>query len=135
LWCSQCDDHPENNLAKFLKRILWCSQFDNHPENNLAKFGCILDTKFRKKKNRILLYSWLPSGTYHSNLMIWNCFSFEIWRIWVIYSMKNHKCMDQNHFFQVEKFAKNSPVKKNHCCELFEGVYEYYLSHPTYNGS
>jgi len=51
-WCSQFDNHPENNLAKFLKRILWCSQFDNHPENNLAKFGCILDTKFRKKKEQ-----------------------------------------------------------------------------------
>ncbi len=34
----------------FLKRILWCSQCDDHPENNLAKFGCILDMKFRKNK-------------------------------------------------------------------------------------
>jgi hypothetical protein len=30
----------------FLKTILWCSQCDNHPENNLAKFGCILDMNF-----------------------------------------------------------------------------------------
>ncbi len=42
----------------------------DHPENNLAKFGYILEIpKFLK--NRIHLYSWLPSGTYHKTLAIW----------------------------------------------------------------
>jgi hypothetical protein len=48
---------------------LWCSQSDDHPENNLAKFGYIPDMKVNR--NRSLLYSWLLTETYHENLMIW----------------------------------------------------------------
>jgi hypothetical protein len=44
---------------------LLCSQSGNHSENNLAKFGYVLDMEVGKKK--ILLYSWLPTGTYHKN--------------------------------------------------------------------
>jgi hypothetical protein len=41
----------------YLKRILWCSQRDDRPENNLAKFGCILDMNFLfKKKTEFLGY-------------------------------------------------------------------------------
>ncbi len=47
----------------FLFRILACSQSDNHPENNLAKSGYVLDMII--DKNRIFLYSLLPTGTYH----------------------------------------------------------------------
>jgi hypothetical protein len=38
----------------------------------LDKFGYILDMKVRGVggKKRILLYSWLPTGTYHKNLAI-----------------------------------------------------------------
>jgi hypothetical protein len=39
-------------------------------QNNLAKCGYIPDMKVLIKKNRILLYSWLPTGTYHKNLVI-----------------------------------------------------------------
>jgi hypothetical protein len=40
------------------------------PENNLAKFGYALNMKVqgKKKEKEILLYSWLPTGTYHKNL-------------------------------------------------------------------
>jgi len=55
----------------FVLRILWCSQSGDHPENNLAKFRYILDMEVGKK-NRIPLYSWPHTGTYHKNLVIWN---------------------------------------------------------------
>jgi hypothetical protein len=55
---------------------LLCSQSGDHPENSLAKFKYILEMKVGKKRERerekILLYSWLPIGTYHNNLMILN---------------------------------------------------------------
>ncbi len=67
---------------------MWCSQTGNDSENNFAKFGYILDMKVGKK--RIFLYSWLPAGTYHKNLAIWNFFFFKIWRSWVFsFSMRN----------------------------------------------
>jgi hypothetical protein len=49
---------------------LCCRQIVNCPENNLAKFGYTLDMKVggKKKIKKILLYSWLPTGTYHKNL-------------------------------------------------------------------
>jgi hypothetical protein len=34
---------------------------------------------------RILLYSWLPTGNYHKNLVIWRGKKFEIWWIWVFF--------------------------------------------------
>jgi hypothetical protein len=37
--------------------------------------------KFKKEKKQILLYSWLPTKTYHKNLAIWILFCFEIWQI------------------------------------------------------
>jgi len=49
--------------------VLACRQSGDHSENNLAKFGYILDMKVgKKKRERILLYSWLPTRTYHKNL-------------------------------------------------------------------
>jgi hypothetical protein len=54
--------------AGFLLRILLCSQSGDHPENYLAKFGYIPYIKVGK--NKILLYSWLPPGTYHQNVAI-----------------------------------------------------------------
>ncbi len=41
--------------------------------------------KFKKE----LLYSWLPTGTYYKNLVIWKIYFLEIWQIWVISFMKN----------------------------------------------
>jgi hypothetical protein len=38
------------------------SQSGDHSENHFAKFGYTLDTKV-KKQHRILVYSWLPTGT------------------------------------------------------------------------
>ncbi len=34
--------------------ILWCSQSDDHPKNNLAKFGYLLDMKIEKNQNLVL---------------------------------------------------------------------------------
>jgi hypothetical protein len=56
-------------LPGFLLRILWCSQSGDHPESNLANFSYILDTKVGKKKKKFIF--WLPTGTYHKNLVIW----------------------------------------------------------------
>jgi len=47
------------NGTGFLWRILWCSQSDNHPENNLAKFGYIIDMKIRKKTESFYILSYL----------------------------------------------------------------------------
>jgi len=60
-------------------RILWCSQSGDHPENNLTKFGYMIDMKVGKKNN-ILLYSWLPFGSYHKTLATWKK-KIEIWQI------------------------------------------------------
>jgi hypothetical protein len=50
---------------------LACSQIDDHPENNLAKFGYMLDMKVEKKeKNRFYDVLWLPTRSYHKILMI-----------------------------------------------------------------
>jgi len=48
----------------------------------------------KKKKSRILPFSWLPIGTNFQNLAIWVWICifliFKIWRIWVIFfSMVN----------------------------------------------
>jgi hypothetical protein len=67
---------------RFLLRFLWCSQNEDHSQNNLAKFGYILDMKVGKERERILWYSWLQTGTYHKNLANWNLFFFfKIWQI------------------------------------------------------
>jgi hypothetical protein len=65
-----------------------CSQRGDYPENNLANFGYILDMKVGKriKQNPSIFLAtyWilsLKSGDLKNN-------SFEIWRIWVIFSMK-----------------------------------------------
>ncbi len=51
-------------VSKSFLRILWCSQSDDHPENNLAKLGYIYESK-RKEEG------WLPTGTYHQNPAVW----------------------------------------------------------------
>ncbi len=56
--------HPGFHL-----RILLCSQSGERSQNNLAKFGYTLDMEVGGKK--ILLFSWLSTGTYHKNLAIW----------------------------------------------------------------
>jgi hypothetical protein len=43
----------------------------------------------KNKKNRILLYSWLPTATYHKNLAIWQ--------------KKNSKSGEFGPFFFMEK--------------------------------
>jgi hypothetical protein len=60
----------------------------------------------KKKKSRILPFSWLPIGTNHNNLAIWvwisNFLIFKIWRVWVIFFPCLILCIDQNDVFQVE---------------------------------
>jgi len=98
--------------AGFLSRILWCSQSnDIDLKNNLAKFGYILIRK--KKKKKIFLYSWLPTGTYHKILAVWNlflkksgeCGSFFPWKI---------LCVGRNHIFLGWNLAKICQWKKHY---------------------
>ncbi len=102
----------------FLLCILWCSQSGNHPENNLAKFCYILNMKLEIKiKIRILLYFWLPPGTYNNNLVIWLFFSFKIWRIRVIFYPWKTLCIGRSPNFQVEiwqKFATKRNSELDH---------------------
>ncbi len=58
--------------------ILSCGQSGGHPENNLAKFGYMLELIIK-------------SGDLH-------LFVFEIWRIWVFFSMKNPLYMSKSYF-------------------------------------
>ncbi len=99
-------------IRVFSSRILWCSQSGNDSENNLPKFGHILDMKVGKNKIKIFLYSWLPTGTYHKNLAIWNFFSsksgeFRSFFPWKIF------CIGQNHIFQVKIWRKFVSKRNN----------------------
>jgi hypothetical protein len=71
----------------FVLRILWCSQSGDHPENKLAKFKYILDMEVGKKKTESLYILG-----YILELII------EIWRIWVIFSMKNPLHRSKSYF-------------------------------------
>ncbi len=44
---------------------------------------------WKKKKTKILLYSWLRTGIYSKNLVIWILLFFKIWWIWTICFLKN----------------------------------------------
>jgi hypothetical protein len=57
-----------------------------------------------KKKTRILLYSWLSTGTCHKNLVSWEQF-FKIWQIEQFFPWKI-LCIAQTHIFQVETWWK-----------------------------
>jgi hypothetical protein len=50
--------------------------------------------------NPILLYFWLPIGTYHKSLAIWNFFPSKSKQIWVIFFIKI-LCIGQNYILQV----------------------------------
>jgi hypothetical protein len=68
---------------------LWCSQLDDHPQEDLAKFGYSTDMKIEKIKNRSIF--WLHARTYCQNLAI--LFFFEICRIGIIFSQKSSVCL------------------------------------------
>ncbi len=51
-----------------------------------------------RKKNRIFLYYWLPTGTYHKNLAIWIIIIIEIWQIWANFSMENPLHRSKSYF-------------------------------------
>jgi hypothetical protein len=94
----------------FFKRILWCSRHGgDHSENIFSQIWLHARHESRKRIKSfyiyiyIYTYSWLRSGTYHKNLMIWNFFGFKIWQIWVICFVKNLLYIDHwNHIFQGE---------------------------------
>jgi hypothetical protein len=83
-----------------------------------------LQTRYESRpKYRILLYSWLPTGTYHTNLVIWKK------RIWAIFSMENPLYMLKSYFSgrnlakfcpqkntavwgRISEYQKSTPVKK-----------------------
>ncbi len=66
------------------KRWWWC---EDHPENNLAKFGYILDMELFLK-NPSIFVGYL-TGTYYKNMAIWKKIPFKIWRIWAEILAKN----------------------------------------------
>jgi len=78
-----------------------------HPSDDLARLGYRLDMKVgkRKKKKRILLYSWLPNGTYHETLVFWEIV-FRNLANWVFFffflSPSKILCVGLNHIFQME---------------------------------
>jgi hypothetical protein len=91
----------------FLLWILRCSQSGNHPENNLAKFCYILNMKLEKKIKKSGSFYILG---YLLELIItiwWSdfVFSFKIWRIWVIFYLKN-LCIGRNPNFSGRNLAK-----------------------------
>ncbi len=43
----------------------------------------MLDMKI--ENNKILSYSWLPTGTYYKNMAIWNFFSLKCGVFWAIF--------------------------------------------------
>ncbi len=88
------------NHTWFLLRILWCSQSDNHPENNLAKFGYIIDMKIRKQTISFYILGYLLEVS----IKVWQFGIFKFqksdkfgpffpWKI---------LCIGQNHIFQVQ---------------------------------
>jgi len=63
------------------------------------RFGYILDMKVGEKKTWILLYCWLPTGTYHKNLMIW--IIFFLWNLanLGLFSLENPFLKGGNHIY------------------------------------
>jgi hypothetical protein len=67
--------------------------------------------KRKRKKTIIFLYPWVPTRTYHQNLEICIFFFFEIWKICVIFSMKN--ALYRYHIFQAKIWQNfTHPQKK-----------------------
>jgi len=91
--------------ALLMVKILWCSQSGDLPENNLAKFGYVIDMK---KKNRILLCSWLPTRTHHKNLAIFGIiFLQNLTNLELFFSPWKILCIDwRKHSFQVQIWRK-----------------------------
>jgi len=59
-----------------------------------------IEKKKKKKKTRIVLFSWLPTlGTYYNNLAVWIFFKNKIWQIQAIFSIKKNPV---SHIFQVK---------------------------------
>jgi len=75
--------------------------------------------KVEKKKNRILLYFWLPTGTYNKNLAA-NLFFFKnVAEFRPFFQWKIH-CTGSNHIFQVKIWEKFRPLKKKTAYYIFK---------------
>jgi hypothetical protein len=68
------------------------------------KHNILLALVAKAQKNRILIYSWLPTGTYHKNLVIWIFFSLKSGEFGPFLLMKNSSFVYRSKFFlfQVE---------------------------------
>jgi hypothetical protein len=82
----------------FLKDFVIIFLGGDHPGNNLPNFGYIPDMKVFFLKTHVLLYSWLPAGTYHIFLVFLEFFPLEIWQIWAIFVLKNTLYMPKSYF-------------------------------------
>ncbi len=78
---------PVKLVPGFVFRIFWCSESGNHPGNNFAIFGYIIDMKV--EKNRILLYSCVPTVSYDKTLAMWNFFSWKSGEYGPFFPMKD----------------------------------------------
>jgi hypothetical protein len=105
--------------AGFLLRILWCSQSDDHSQNDLAKFGYILEMKVERKTESFYILGYLLEliikiwwfGIKFKIQKLVNFGPFFAWKIlWIL---------GQNHIFQV-KICQKFASKRN---TIFESVW------------
>jgi hypothetical protein len=84
---------------------------------DLARFGYRPDMKV-EKRNRILLYSWLLTGTYYKSLVIWKPFFFSksgknfTFSFLIFWQQKTFQILFYFEFFWNLAFWRNFPRKK-----------------------
>jgi hypothetical protein len=64
------------------------------------------------EKHRILLYSWLPTGTYLKNLAIWHCFPLKSGEFGPIFPWKNLCVYRSKSYFSGWNLTKSHQNKK-----------------------
>jgi hypothetical protein len=106
IWPLYCTYHLASVF--FLSIILWCGQSGDHLEKNQIKFDQIIDMKVLLEN--IVLYSWLPHGTYHMNLVIWKKSTKNLGKLLQIFPWKT-LWIGWNHVFQVEIWQKFTSKK------------------------
>jgi hypothetical protein len=50
---------------------------------------------FKKEEEEKLPYSWLPTRTYHNELMIWKKWISKSGKLWPLYLSKRSFCFDE----------------------------------------
>jgi hypothetical protein len=68
--------------------------------------------KVEKTKNKILLYSWLPIGTYHKNVAIWSFFPSKSGEFRFFFFPMKDPSYRLKSYFQVEIWRNLALTKK-----------------------